>query len=68
MHEYGVKLAPIEELSKLDAMVLAVSHRWYLDLGQARLQGMIRDRGVLVDVKSVLAPARVERGIRYWSL
>ncbi len=68
MHEYGVKLSPLEEMSRLDAMVLAVSHRWYLDLGQARLAGMIRDGGVMVDVKSALEPGRTERGIRYWSL
>ena len=29
---------------------------------------MIRDGGVLVDVKSVLDPARTERTIRYWSV
>jgi UDP-N-acetyl-D-galactosamine dehydrogenase len=68
MHEYGVKLAPLEEMTQLDAMVLAVSHRWYLGLGQGRLLGMIRDGGVMVDVKSALDAARTERGIRYWSL
>ncbi len=68
MHEYGLKLCAAEEMSRLDAMVLAVSHRWYLDLGQPRLLGMIRDGGVMVDVKSALEPDRMERGIRYWSL
>jgi UDP-N-acetyl-D-galactosamine dehydrogenase len=73
-HEYGVKLTPLEEMTRLDAMVLAVSHRGYLDLGQARLTAMVRDGGVMVDVKSALeAPERSgqgvrERGIRYWSL
>jgi UDP-N-acetyl-D-galactosamine dehydrogenase len=55
-------------MSRLDAMVLAVSHRWYLDLGQARLTGMLRDGGVMVDVKSALDPAKMDRGQRYWSL
>ncbi len=68
LHEYGVKLAPIEELVGLDAVVLAVSHKWYLRLGQPGIQAMIRDGGVLVDVKSVLDPARTERTIRYWSV
>ena len=68
MHEYGLKLAAIEEVSRLDAMVLAVSHRWYLDLGQKRLLGLVRDGGVMVDVKSAFDPAAMERGIRYWSL
>jgi UDP-N-acetyl-D-galactosamine dehydrogenase len=68
MHEYRLKLAPLEEMDGLDALVLAVSHRWYLTLGQERLLGMIRDGGILVDVKSVLEPSRTQRGIRYWSL
>jgi UDP-N-acetyl-D-galactosamine dehydrogenase len=68
MHEYGVKLVPTEELTGLDALVLAVSHRAYLELGQPGILSMIRDGGVLVDVKSVLDPARTERKIRYWSV
>jgi UDP-N-acetyl-D-galactosamine dehydrogenase len=68
LREYGVKLAPIEELVGLDAVILAVSHKWYLRLGQPGIQALIRDGGVLVDVKSVLDPTRTERTIRYWSV
>jgi UDP-N-acetyl-D-galactosamine dehydrogenase len=68
MHEYGVKLSSLDEMTGLDALVLAVSHRAYLELGQARLQAMVRDSGVLVDVKSALDPSQVSRGTRYWSL
>jgi UDP-N-acetyl-D-glucosamine/UDP-N-acetyl-D-galactosamine dehydrogenase len=68
MHEYGVKLAPLEEMGRLDALIVAVSHAWYLQLGQARLVSLVRDGGVLVDVKSVLDPDALERQIRYWSL
>jgi UDP-N-acetyl-D-galactosamine dehydrogenase len=68
VHEYGVKLAPLDEMQELDALILAVSHKWYLDRGPARLFDMVRDGGVLVDVKSVLDPATASRRIRYWSL
>ena len=68
MREYGTKLAPLEELAGLDALILAVSHKWYLNLGQPRLLAMVRDGGIVVDVKSVLDPTRVDRRIRYWSL
>jgi UDP-N-acetyl-D-galactosamine dehydrogenase len=68
MHEYGLKVSSPSEMSLLDAMILAVSHRWYLDLGQAQLLGMVRDGGVVVDVKSALDPDRMERAIHYWSL
>jgi UDP-N-acetyl-D-glucosamine/UDP-N-acetyl-D-galactosamine dehydrogenase len=59
---------PIEEMVSLDALILAVCHRWYLSAGQQRLMATLRDGGVLVDVKSALDPAAVERRIRYWSL
>ena len=68
MHEYGLKLVPLDEMAGLDAVVLAVSHRGYLELGPARLAGMIRDGGILVDVKSALDPAEVPSTVRYWSL
>jgi UDP-N-acetyl-D-galactosamine dehydrogenase len=68
MHEYGVKLVPLEEMLELDALVFAVCHKWYLDHGPARLFRQIRDGGVLADVKSALDPAAVDRRIRYWSL
>jgi UDP-N-acetyl-D-galactosamine dehydrogenase len=68
LHEYGLKLAPIEEMTRLDALVLAVSHRSFLAVGVPRLTAMIRDGGVLVDVKSALPPGAKERGIRHWSL
>ncbi|MDP8999312.1 MAG: nucleotide sugar dehydrogenase [Myxococcota bacterium] len=68
MREYAVKLVPIDEMVRLDALILAVCHSWYLALGQPRLLATVRDGGILVDVKSVLDPARVEREIRYWSL
>ena len=48
-HEYGVALTSLDELAMqgpLDAVVLAVSHRFYLDLGAERLFGMVKDGGV----------------------
>jgi UDP-N-acetyl-D-galactosamine dehydrogenase len=68
LHEYGLKLTPIDELEKLDALVLAVSHKWYTDLGPERLAAMVRTGGVLADVKSVVDPTRLGPGVRYWSL
>jgi UDP-N-acetyl-D-galactosamine dehydrogenase len=68
LHEYGVRLVPLEEMRELDALVFAVCHKWYLERGPAPLFGLIRDGGVLADVKSALDPAAAERRIRYWSL
>jgi UDP-N-acetyl-D-galactosamine dehydrogenase len=68
VREYGVRLVSFEELVGLDALVLAVCHRWYLSAGQSRLLATVRDGGIVVDVKSVLDPARIDRRIRHWSL
>ena len=68
IREHGVKAVAFEELAQLDGLIFAVSHKWYLGLGQSKLVSLLRDGGVLVDVKSALDPAKLERGIRYWSL
>jgi UDP-N-acetyl-D-galactosamine dehydrogenase len=68
VHEYGLKLTPIEELKSLDGMVFAVSHKHYLELGSARLCELVRDGGVICDVKSALDSSKIGRGIHYWSL
>jgi UDP-N-acetyl-D-glucosamine/UDP-N-acetyl-D-galactosamine dehydrogenase len=67
-HEYGVTLSPLEAYAGLDALVVAVSHKEYIQLGQAKLLGMVRDKGCFIDVKSVFSPTKLERGIQYWSL
>jgi len=67
-HEYGLTLNQLEEYKNLDGLIVAVSHKEYIQLGQAKLQGMLRDNGCFIDIKSVFAPAKMDRGIRYWSL
>ena len=67
-HEYGLRLSPLSAFQELDALIFAVNHAEYIAEGQASLQGRIRAGGILIDVKSVLSPALVDRQIRYWSL
>ena len=66
--EYGLELAPLDLLRQLDALVLAVPHRAYLELGERGLSAMLGPAGVLADVRSALDPARLPAGIAYWSL
>jgi UDP-N-acetyl-D-galactosamine dehydrogenase len=68
VHEYGLKLASLDEFKKLDGVILAVSHKQYVELGQSKLMGFVRDGGIFVDVKSAMDATKSERGIRYWSL
>ena len=67
-HEYGVELSQLEEYKNLDGLIVAVSHKEYIELGQKKILGMLRDNGCFIDVKSVFAPDKMERGIQYWSL
>ena len=66
--EYGIKLVEWQKLANLDALVLAVNHQAYLDLSQEQLLTCLRPGGVLMDVKSVLDPAKLPKHIHYWSL
>lgn len=67
-HEYGLTLCNFEELRALDAVVLAVSHKAYGELGIARIVSTLRDGGVVVDVKSAVEPSKLDKRVRYWSL
>ncbi len=69
LEEYGVALCDWTALRGLDALIFAVAHQKYLEMGVDKLLALVRDGGVVVDVKSVLDPARMtERGLVYWSL
>ncbi|NER40033.1 MAG: nucleotide sugar dehydrogenase [Oscillatoria sp. SIO1A7] len=66
--EYGVKLVEWQHLSNIDGLILAVPHKFYLDLPQAELLKCLRSPAVFMDVKSVLDPATLPQGVQYWSL
>ncbi|MBK1690638.1 nucleotide sugar dehydrogenase [Ectothiorhodospira mobilis] len=66
--EYGLELVDLEAFTDLDGLILAVPHRAYLEQGPAGLCRHLVDGGVLVDVKSVLAPQEIPGNLRHWSL
>jgi len=67
--EYGVKLSAIEELPAADAVVLAVPHKEYLEMGWQGTLSLLRDgQGVVVDIKSVLDVASKPEKVILWRL
>lgn len=66
--EYGLTLAPFEAFRNLEALVLAVPHREFSFLNGEKITEIVRPRGVVVDVKSMLSPAEVPASLSYWSL
>ncbi len=68
-HEYGLSVSALDEFQDLDALILAVSHRQYLEQSMSWLLDRVRPGGVLVDVKSALDPAKVPADrVSYWCL
>ena len=67
-HEYGIQLTDWQDFSDLDGMILAVSHRFYLDMPREQLLAGIKAGGVLMDVKSAFDPATLPENLTYWSL
>ncbi|NJK31424.1 MAG: nucleotide sugar dehydrogenase, partial [Deltaproteobacteria bacterium] len=65
---YGIRLVELDALQELDALLIAVPHRWYAEFGWAELFGRLRGDGVVFDVKSVLDRGMVPGGVRYLSL
>ncbi|HET9624463.1 MAG TPA: nucleotide sugar dehydrogenase [Kofleriaceae bacterium] len=66
--EYKIKLTPLEQFTKLDAVILAVAHREYI-ANAGGIFERVRDNGVVIDVKSALpAGTKPPRGIQLWSL
>jgi UDP-N-acetyl-D-galactosamine dehydrogenase len=69
LREYGIRLSPFEQMSNLDALVLAVGHGEYIRQGAPVLTSCLKDSsGVFVDVKSLFSPESFPETITYWSL
>lgn len=68
LHEYGVDIVQAIDSTDLDAVVLAVSHDSYIQMGVTGLTENLKRNGVFIDVKSVYSPDLMPEGILYWSL
>jgi UDP-N-acetyl-D-galactosamine dehydrogenase len=66
--EYGVRMVPWDELKELDALVLAVPHREFLQRPVAELLAPLRRGGAFLDLKSAVETREARPDIQYWSL
>ncbi len=68
-HEYGLTLSRADDLVELDALIVAVAHKQYLEAPMDSLLARLKPGGVLVDVKSALDPRAIPDGrAHYWCL
>lgn len=66
---YGVELCELDQLVGLNAIVLAVAHKQYLDMNISSWVSRIEEgKGVIIDVKSIFKPDLILENIKYWSL
>jgi UDP-N-acetyl-D-galactosamine dehydrogenase len=67
--EYGIRLASWEELPRAEALVVAVAHRSFLDMGIERLGAKLVPGGCFIDVKARFDRARLAAaGFAAWRL
>lgn len=67
---YGLELSSMEALQGVDAVVIAVMHKAYTEMGIEGIAGLCSDgESIVVDVKNALDSAMARsKGIVYWSL
>ena len=65
--EYGIELSAWEDLKDCQAVILAVPHAQYLELGVADFGAMMVEDATLVDIKSVLDRGELDAaGLNVW--
>ena len=68
-HEYGLELESWDDLPRADALIVAVSHRQFIDTPLADFHSKITDKGCFIDVKSQFDPLALRTaGFNVWRL
>ena len=67
---YGIDLVSLDDVTGMDAVIVAVLHSKYKELGLERIAGLCRNgQPLVIDVKSAFDPRLAESlGITYWRL
>jgi len=69
MKEYGVDLIEEDALEPAHGVVLAVSHAPYREQGWDLIRRRLKDgKGVVIDVRGMLAPGECPEGVDLWRL
>ena len=66
----NIELVSLKNIKDVDAVVLAVAHRNYQEMGLSRIAGLCRQgRPILLDIKAIFEPETARStGINYWRL
>ncbi|WP_279123315.1 nucleotide sugar dehydrogenase [Holdemania filiformis] len=71
--EYGITLTPLENVSNVDCIILAVAHDEFKNMSLSELNVLFKSvdnsKKVFIDVKSMLNKTLIQKeGYRYWRL
>lgn len=72
-HEYGIDFVDMENIRDMDAVIIAVSHKEFIDMNikdfDKLFKNVSNDKKVLLDIKAVLDRKEIEElGYNYWRL
>lgn len=70
---YGVEFVPIDEVREMDAVIIAVAHKEFLELSMKKIDALFKDTGnenkVVIEVNAILDKQEViSAGYNYWRL
>jgi UDP-N-acetyl-D-galactosamine dehydrogenase len=66
---YGINVLSLDESIPADAVIIAVPHTSYKQLGWEKISTLLkRDRGIVVDIKSVLDKNTTPKHVSLWRL
>src|SRR5690606_22814769 len=67
-HEYGITLVARDEFRNMDVLILAVPHGETMDSIWEDLPQLVKNDGMVCDLKSVLDAKRLPADLLYWTL
>jgi UDP-N-acetyl-D-galactosamine dehydrogenase len=65
---HGITLHDVNALAPADGLILAVAHRCYRDGGWPLIAKLVKERGVVMDVKGLLPREAKPSGLTLWRL
>ena len=66
--EYNIELSNLDDLKDLDAIILAVPHSDYIETIYEKMPKMLKNNGVIVDVKTAFINFKESKSYTYWAL
>jgi len=59
-HEYGITPIPELQENHYDAVILAVAHKQFVEMGAEKIRALCKPQGILYDVKNILPKETVD--------